>query len=227
MICQGIVREMSGNFEPTQMWQPWRNMLGQIRDCSVVAESCFESQSKLAPYFLLIIELQTKKAASPQNEAGLVFTQCSAEIINEINHKKLTVRDILESEWMGLSGSVWPWPLLLGESDYASGCDGDIMYYLIASWTGWEWMVDEDLLLVTVLWLRTEQKFRNYVFLKTSLLTKMREEHGCYPSALNYFTQFQISKLVGSFEKWHGFLVNWPMLKLLVVHILPFNLDNL
>ena len=22
MICQGIVREMSGNFGPTQMWQP-------------------------------------------------------------------------------------------------------------------------------------------------------------------------------------------------------------
>ena len=22
VICQGIVREMSGNFEPTQMWQP-------------------------------------------------------------------------------------------------------------------------------------------------------------------------------------------------------------
>ena len=33
-ICQGIVREMSGNFEPTQMWQPcfsikyaWEHML--------------------------------------------------------------------------------------------------------------------------------------------------------------------------------------------------------
>ena len=56
--------------------------------------------------FFLLIEPETKEAASPQNEAGFLFTQCSAEIINEMNHKKLTVRDMLESKWMSLSGSI-------------------------------------------------------------------------------------------------------------------------
>ena len=26
IFCQGNVREMSGNFEPTQMWQPWTSL---------------------------------------------------------------------------------------------------------------------------------------------------------------------------------------------------------
>ena len=39
-ICQGIVREMSGNFEPTQMWQPcytygaaFRNLTEEYLNC--------------------------------------------------------------------------------------------------------------------------------------------------------------------------------------------------
>ena len=32
MICQGIVREMSGNFGPTQMWQPCSGKMGMIFD---------------------------------------------------------------------------------------------------------------------------------------------------------------------------------------------------
>ena len=31
VICQGIVREMSGNFEPTQMWQPCYNIQGNYQ----------------------------------------------------------------------------------------------------------------------------------------------------------------------------------------------------
>ena len=34
VICQGIVREMSGNFEPTQMWQPC---------LFITAKSCLDS----------------------------------------------------------------------------------------------------------------------------------------------------------------------------------------
>ena len=96
-ICQGIVREMSGNFEPTQMWQP----------CYYVCKILYIKYQ----YYLTTIFVVVVLFIVSQSLLNVFLTSCPARVTSftcifwpaSVKNKNVVFVDFILAQWITYS----------------------------------------------------------------------------------------------------------------------------